>query len=128
MLDMGFEPHIRDTVELMEMSQTMLFTATFSEEIQRLASDFLSDYIFVSAGRVGSSTDLIVQRVELVNETDKRNRLLDLLRSQRSNGTPNTCFNSSVRGDKKRGGRAGMLAVKEWISNNCNARWQSTDG
>ncbi|KAL4378474.1 hypothetical protein GQ457_02G035610 [Hibiscus cannabinus] len=27
------QPHIRDTVELMEMPQTMIFTATFSEEI-----------------------------------------------------------------------------------------------
>ncbi|XP_059668526.1 DEAD-box ATP-dependent RNA helicase 37-like [Cornus florida] len=91
MLDMGFEPQIRKIVEQMDMPprgvrQTMLFSATFPKEIQRLASDFLSNYIFLAVGRVGSSTDLIVQRVEFVHETDKRSHLMDLLHAQRANG------------------------------------------
>lgn len=92
MLDMGFEPQIRKIVEQMDMPppgarQTMLFSATFPKEIQRLASDFLSKYIFLAVGRVGSSTDLIVQRVEFVQESDKRSHLMDLLHAQRENGT-----------------------------------------
>ncbi|KAK9153365.1 hypothetical protein Sjap_000845 [Stephania japonica] len=92
MLDMGFEPQIRKIVEQMDMPprgarQTMLFSATFPKEIQRLASDFLSNYIFLAVGRVGSSTDLIVQRVEFVNESDKRSHLMDLLHAQRANGS-----------------------------------------
>uniref|UniRef100_A0A5B6Z6M6 RNA helicase n=1 Tax=Davidia involucrata TaxID=16924 RepID=A0A5B6Z6M6_DAVIN len=91
MLDMGFEPQIRKIVEQMDMPprglrQTLLFSATFPKEIQRLASDFLSNYIFLAVGRVGSSTDLIVQRVEFVHESDKRSHLMDLLHAQRSNG------------------------------------------
>ncbi|GMI84183.1 RNA Helicase 37 [Hibiscus trionum] len=91
MLDMGFEPQIRKIVEQMDMPppgarQTMLFSATFPREIQRLASDFLSNYIFLAVGRVGSSTDLIVQRVEFVQESDKRSHLMDLLHAQRANG------------------------------------------
>ncbi|XP_068637703.1 DEAD-box ATP-dependent RNA helicase 37-like [Aristolochia californica] len=91
MLDMGFEPQIRKIVEQMDMPQrgvrqTMLFSATFPKEIQRLASDFLSTYIFLAVGRVGSSTDLIVQRVEFVHESDKRSHLMDLLHAQRANG------------------------------------------
>ncbi|XP_059646443.1 DEAD-box ATP-dependent RNA helicase 37-like [Cornus florida] len=91
MLDMGFEPQIRKIVEQMDMPprgvrQTMLFSATFPKEIQRLASDFLSNYIFLAVGRVGSSTDLIAQRVEFVQETDKRSHLMDLLHAQRANG------------------------------------------
>lgn len=54
--------------------------------LQRLASDFLSVYIFLSVGRVGSSTDLIMQRVELVLESDKRSHLMDLLQAQKTNG------------------------------------------
>lgn len=54
--------------------------------VQRLASDFLSNYIFLAVGRVGSSTDLIVQRVEFVHESDKRSHLMDLLHAQRANG------------------------------------------
>ncbi|CAL5207500.1 unnamed protein product [Lathyrus oleraceus] len=90
MLDMGFEPQIRKIVEQMDMPppgmrQTLLFSATFPKEIQRLASDFLASYIFLAVGRVGSSTDLISQRVEYVLESDKRSHLMDLLHAQREN-------------------------------------------
>ncbi|OIV89510.1 hypothetical protein TanjilG_20429 [Lupinus angustifolius] len=90
MLDMGFEPQIRKIVEQMDMPppgmrQTLLFSATFPKEIQGLASDFLSNYVFLAVGRVGSSTDLIVQRVEYVLESDKRSHLMDLLHAQREN-------------------------------------------
>ncbi|XP_022893443.1 DEAD-box ATP-dependent RNA helicase 52C-like isoform X3 [Olea europaea var. sylvestris] len=91
MLDMGFEPQVRRIVQQMEMPppcarQTLLFSATFPTEIQRLASDFLSNYIFVAAGKVGSSTDLIVQRVEFVPDMDKRDYLMNLLHAQKTNG------------------------------------------
>ena len=51
--------------------------------VQRLAADFLSNYIFLAVGRVGSSTDLIAQRVEYVHEADKKSHLMDLLHAQR---------------------------------------------
>jgi ATP-dependent RNA helicase DDX3X len=54
--------------------------------VQRLAADFLANYIFLAVGRVGSSTDLIVQRVEFVLDSDKRSHLMDLLHAQRENG------------------------------------------
>jgi ATP-dependent RNA helicase DDX3X len=54
--------------------------------MQRLASDFLASYVFLAVGRVGSSTDLIAQRVEFVQESDKRSHLMDLLYAQRANG------------------------------------------
>ncbi|KAH0865311.1 hypothetical protein HID58_082522 [Brassica napus] len=76
MLDMGFEPQIRKIVQQMDMPppgvrQTMLFSATFPREIQRLASDFLSNYIFLAVGRVGSSTDLIQALTLVFVETKK---------------------------------------------------------
>lgn len=61
----------------------MNFTYWF---LQRLASDFLSNYIFVAVGRVGSSTDLIVQKVDYIQDMDKRNHLMNILHSQRENG------------------------------------------
>eukprot|EP01026_Neomeris_dumetosa_P014913 TRINITY_DN15549_c0_g1_i1.p1 TRINITY_DN15549_c0_g1~~TRINITY_DN15549_c0_g1_i1.p1 ORF type:complete len:490 (+),score=87.24 TRINITY_DN15549_c0_g1_i1:158-1471(+) len=86
MLDMGFEPQIRQIVEKEDMPatgdrQTLMFSATFPKEIQRLAADFLRDYIFLTVGRVGSSTELIVQHVERVNQLDKRSILLDLIQA-----------------------------------------------
>jgi len=84
MLDMGFEPQIRHIVEECDMPvenrQTLMFSATFPREIQRLASDFLeSDYVFVSIGRVGSTNDFITQNIEYAEEGDKRDRLMRLL-------------------------------------------------
>ena len=58
MLDMGFEPQIREIVEKRDMPgrdkrQTLMFSATFPNEIQRLAGSFLNrSYIWVSVGRV----------------------------------------------------------------------------
>lgn len=53
MLDMGFEPQIRRIVEREGMPptgerQTLMFSATFPKEIQQLASEFMTRYIFVA--------------------------------------------------------------------------------
>lgn len=84
MLDMGFEPQIRRIVEGEDMPnvqgrQTLMFSATFPREIQMLARDFLKDYIFLSVGRVGSTSENITQKVEYVEDVDKRSVLLDIL-------------------------------------------------
>jgi ATP-dependent RNA helicase DDX3X len=84
MLDMGFEPQIRRIVEKDTMPstgkrQTLMFSATFPKEIQILARDFLSNYIFLAVGRVGSTSENITQKVVWVEEYDKRAFLLDLL-------------------------------------------------
>ena len=84
MLDMGFEPQIRRIVEGEDMPpvqgrQTLMFSATFPRDIQMLARDFLKDYIFLSVGRVGSTSENITQRVEYVEDADKRSVLLDIL-------------------------------------------------
>ena len=66
MLDMGFEPQIRRIVENEDMPmkrQTFMFSATFPREIQRMASDFMDDYIFLAVGRVGSAAADITQKV-----------------------------------------------------------------
>lgn len=86
MLDMGFEPQVRQIVDESGMGkyygrnnsrQTMMFSATFQDDIQGLARDFLKDdYIFLCVGRVGSTNESIEQRVVYVNdEQDKMKRL-----------------------------------------------------
>ncbi|KAG7125582.1 ATP-dependent RNA helicase ded1 like protein [Verticillium longisporum] len=44
-----------------------------------LARDFLKDYVFLSVGRVGSTSENITQKVEYVEDVDKRSVLLDIL-------------------------------------------------
>ncbi|KAJ3538803.1 hypothetical protein NMY22_g5009 [Coprinellus aureogranulatus] len=87
MLDMGFEPQIRRIVQGEDMPgvqdrQTLMFSATFPRDIQMLARDFLKDYIFLSVGRVGSTSENITQKIEYVEDGDKRSVLLDILASQ----------------------------------------------
>jgi len=84
MLDMGFEPQIRRVVEREGMPpvgqrQTLMFSATFPKEIQRLASEFMTRYIFVAVGRVGSTTALITQSIHYCEENDKRRLLIELI-------------------------------------------------
>jgi len=84
MLDMGFEKQIRHIVERSDMPgtgkrQTLMFSATFPKPIQKLAGDFLHDYIFLRVGRVGSTTDFITQHLLWVEEEDKKETLLQTL-------------------------------------------------
>eukprot|EP00656_Telonema_subtile_P006452 TRINITY_DN1298_c0_g2_i1.p1 TRINITY_DN1298_c0_g2~~TRINITY_DN1298_c0_g2_i1.p1 ORF type:complete len:514 (+),score=113.36 TRINITY_DN1298_c0_g2_i1:649-2190(+) len=84
MLDMGFEPQIRRIVEKADMPyegrQTLMFSATFPNMIQRLASDFLRDHVFLTVGITGSTTKNVTQTLEYVEDRDaKASLLLDLL-------------------------------------------------
>ena len=86
MLDMGFEPQIRQVIEdkympLAGQRQTLMFSATFPKEIQQLAMDFLYDYIYLTVGRVGSTSENITQKVLWVDDGEKRSFLLDLLQA-----------------------------------------------
>jgi len=84
MLDMGFEKSIRFLINEKGMPpqgirQTMMFSATFPEAIQQLAADFLHEYIFLTVGRVGSTSDNISQRPVFVEEEEKEEKLMSLL-------------------------------------------------
>jgi ATP-dependent RNA helicase DDX3X len=86
MLDMGFEPQIRQIVEECDMPQkgvgkrqTLMYSATFPLVIQKLAQDFLDKYVFLAVGRVGSTTDFIRQEVEYVPDWAKAGKLLEIL-------------------------------------------------
>lgn len=84
MLDMGFEPQVRQIVEEFDMGkqsrhrrQGMLFSATFPIEVQRMAQDFLHDYIFITVGRVGSASELVTQKVVYAEDMAQKVRALD---------------------------------------------------
>ena len=89
---MGFEPEIRKLVEKMGMPpkgerQTLMFSATFPSEIQKLAQDFLHDYLFVTVGRVGSANTDIEQHIYEVTKFEKRDKLVEILNDS------GKCFN-----------------------------------
>jgi len=85
MLDMGFEQQIRYVVEKTGMPEsskriTLMFSATFPKAIQKLAADFLrKDYIFLTVGRVGSTTENITQQFEFCEDDQKKDLLIKYL-------------------------------------------------
>merc|ERR1719447_1989986 len=85
MLDMGFEQAIRKIVGLgmpdAGSRQTLMFSATFPEAIQRLAGEFMKEYIFLTVGIVGGANSDVDQTILQVTQFDKREKLLEVLRS-----------------------------------------------
>jgi ATP-dependent RNA helicase DDX3X len=78
------QPQIRRIVQEEGMPggegrQTMMFSATFPANIQRLASDFMREYVFLTVGRVGSASKDVTQTVEYVEERDKVDALMKFL-------------------------------------------------
>ncbi|XP_060752144.1 probable ATP-dependent RNA helicase DDX4 [Tachysurus vachellii] len=87
MLDMGFEPDMQKLVNSpgmppKEERQTLMFSATYPEDIQRLAANFLKvDYLFLAVGVVGGACSDIEQVIIQVTQYSKREKLLELLKT-----------------------------------------------
>ena len=87
MLDMGFEPQIRQIVQGRDsdmprpgLRQTLLYSATFPKEIQQMAREFLSpQHFFLQVGRVGSTTENITQEIRFVDDGAKRDSLFEII-------------------------------------------------
>ncbi|KAM9262036.1 putative ATP-dependent RNA helicase DDX4 [Morus bassanus] len=87
MLDMGFGLDIKKLVSYPSMPpkdirQTLMFSATFPEDVQRLAGEFLRpDYLFVVVGHVGGACRDVQQTVLQVPQYSKRDKLIEILQS-----------------------------------------------
>lgn len=86
MLDMGFEPDMRRLVASpgmpsKEQRQTLMFSATYPEDIQKLAAEFLkTDYLFLAVGIVGGACTDVRQEFVQVTKFAKREKLLEILK------------------------------------------------
>ena len=80
MLDMGFLPDIRRIIELVPAKrQTLLFSATFSEDIRRLASGLLQDPITVEVAARNQAAEAVRQLVYPVDRDRKEALLAHLI-------------------------------------------------
>ena len=83
MLDMGFIHDIKKLMKLMpQKRQTLLFSATFSPEIKKLASGLLKDPVLVEVARQNKTADQISQVVHLVDKGRKRELLSQLIKAK----------------------------------------------
>jgi len=80
MLDMGFIHDIRKVLKILpKKRQNLLFSATFSEEIKKLASGFLHHPQFVEVAR-NKTSHQVTQVIYPVNKSQKRNLLSKLIK------------------------------------------------
>jgi len=80
MLDMGFINDIRKVIALVpRQKQTLLFSATFSDEIRGLANGLLRDPELVEVAKRNATAALITQSVFHVDKAKKRDLLIKLI-------------------------------------------------
>ena len=80
MLDMGFLPPIRQIMKRVPTKrQTLLFSATFSAEIEKTAAEFLTSPRVVQAGKRANPAEGVTQFVLKVGKEQKLSLLLHLL-------------------------------------------------
>ena len=81
MLDMGFIPDIKRILALLPKErQSLLFSATFSEEIKKLADSMLRAPVLIEVARRNALTDTVTHRIHPVAQDDKRALLAHLLK------------------------------------------------
>lgn len=83
MLDMGFIHDIRKILAILpKQRQNLLFSATFSDEIKRLADGFLKSPKMIEVTRPNTTTELVEQAVYPVDNRRKRELLSHLISSK----------------------------------------------
>jgi len=80
MLDMGFLPAIKRILgSLPKQRQTLLFSATFADEIKKIAAQFMRDPAEIQVAARNSVATTVTHRVHPVDAAKKRELLLHLL-------------------------------------------------
>jgi ATP-dependent RNA helicase RhlE len=81
MLDMGFIADIRRVIKLLpSQRQNLLFSATYSEDIRRLAQNLLRQPVEIEVARRNAAVDSVDQSVYLIAKDRKRALLSQLIR------------------------------------------------
>jgi len=80
MLDIGFLPDLQRILSyLPKQRQTLLFSATFSPEIRRLAQSYLQDPLTVEVAQRNATASTVEQHFYSVTEDDKRKAVRQLV-------------------------------------------------
>jgi len=81
MLDMGFEPQIRNILERIRPDrQTLMWSATWPKDVRQLAEDFLGSFTQINVGSLElCANHNIKQEITICEEVDKETQLQTLL-------------------------------------------------
>ena len=93
MLDMGFLPDLQRIINLIPAQrQTLLFSATFSPEIKKLAQSYLRSPVTVEVARHNAAADTVKQVVHLVSSMDKQRAIVKVLENRTRQGLSRQCI------------------------------------
>ena len=80
MLDLGFNKEISEVLEMVpEDRKTMLFSATYTQQIRDLAKKMLTEPEYIEVTPSNTAAESIVQKIHLVNKSHKRDLLIHLI-------------------------------------------------
>ena len=83
MLDIGFLPDLQRILShLPKARTTLLFSATFSPEIKRLANSYLQDPVTIEVARPNETASTVEQRFYKVTDDDKRYAIRSVLKER----------------------------------------------
>ena len=93
MLDMGFLPDLQRIINLIPAQrQTLLFSATFSPEIKKLAQSYLRNPVTVEVARQNAAADTVRQVIHMVQSGDKEKAIVKILASRTEQGLSRQCI------------------------------------
>ena len=80
MLDLGFSEEIAEILEYIpEERRTMLFSATYTQQVRKLAGSMLHDPEYIEVTPTATAAESVVQKVHLVEQANKRALLIHLI-------------------------------------------------
>jgi superfamily II DNA/RNA helicase len=83
MLDIGFLPDLQRILSYLPKQRiTLLFSATFSPEIKRLASSYLQDPVTIEVSRPNATASTVEQHFFSVSDDDKRRAVRQIVRQR----------------------------------------------
>jgi superfamily II DNA/RNA helicase len=87
MLDMGFLPDLQRIIGLIpSQRQTLLFSATFSPEIKKLAQSYLRDPVTIEVARQNAAADTVQQIIHMVPSEKKKDAVVKVLNARIQKG------------------------------------------
>ena len=129
MLDMGFQRDINKIMNLLPSKrQNLLFSATFSKEIKRLAKGILNNPVMVETSPQNTTVEAIIQYVYEVDKSKKSSLIIQLIKegnwkqvlvfTRTKHGANNLCKKmikadisaAAIHGNKSQGARTRALA------------------
>lgn len=92
MLDMGFQDAVEKimchpTMVPVGTRQTLMFSATFADDVKTLAVKYLHEFLFLTVGVVGGACQDVEQIIHQVPRLEKREKLTEILDAENPSGT-----------------------------------------